>query len=435
MEESIYYDLGEINIFVEGDNFRFVNTGGTILDVNFDTAASIIALQGHTLFGAHQILKNSGIDIDIKVVKEVADYLKDNYLVNTENEKPKSRRFETKKVLNNLKNGWSGPLIIQDVAITASSTCPLNCQYCFRKFFPYRYQDKLNLTIIKRLLDNLRELGCLTVNISGGEPAAFPELTRQIGEYAKERGFENISVSTCGFKLTLPILKEWKKAGITYLNLSLDTMEEEVQDRISRKKGAWKEAVEAAENACKIGLQVRLNATCYQETIPSLEKLAEFGKRIGVYKTRYNPLVPSAELPAVSPQMMRQVVERVKKLEKKGFSVYCPIEPEDKLPDILICAAGITKAVVEVDGSVGGCQFMGNYPEPAGNLLKDDFITIWTKGNWDYFRNDLEERKLSLPCRTCEDRLYCISYCMAYAHALLGDGKVQKEVTCPWKKE
>jgi radical SAM protein with 4Fe4S-binding SPASM domain len=291
----------------------------------------------------------------------------------------------------------------------------------------------LSFEYIKKLLDDLSKMGCLTVNISGGEPAAFPELTRDIGSYAKEKKFENISVSTCGYGLNEKILKEWKKAGITYLNLSLDTMDEELQDRISEKKGAWKEAINACEIACKIGLQVRINATCYQEAIKTIEELAEFAKRVGAYKVRFNPLIPSAQLPPVHPEIMKDVVKRVKILEKNGYSVYTPLEPDDELPEILICAAGITKAVVEVDGSVGGCQFMGNYPNPAGNILEKSFIEIWTKGNWDYFRGDLLEREMPLPCAKCKDRIYCISYCLAYAHSLWGDAKKKGKIKCPWK--
>ena len=432
---SGYYDLGEINIFIEkGGKYRFVSTGGSVFEVDLKTAASILALQGHTVNLAHKILENSGYQIDLKTVEEVANFMNSQNMANVEEEKPKSRRFETKKVLKNLRAFEQGPLIIQDVAVTASSFCPMNCKYCFRKYFPNKYKDRLNLEVIKQLITDLRSLGCLTINISGGEPGAFPELTRQIGEDARDKGFENISVSTCGYGLDERVLRGWKEAGITYLNLSLDTMDEEVQDRISGRKGAWKMAVRATELACKMGLQVRANSTSYQEALPSIEALAEFGKKVGVYKSRYNPLLASADLQAVSPQDIRKIVERVDKLEEKGYNVYCPVEPLLKLPDFMICAGGITKAVVEVDGSVGACQFLGSYPEPAGNILEESFIDIWTKGKWDYYRADLEKRTMAEPCRSCKERPYCISYCLAYAWSLLGDPKVEKEVKCPFQK-
>lgn len=435
MEKIEYYDLGEINIFCKDGKYQFVNTGGTILEIDEEVAISILALQGHSQESAYFILKEIGIQVSKNTISEVLKFLKEEDLVHIDYEMPKSRRFDTRKVILNLKEGWEGPLIIQDVAITASSICPLDCKYCFRKYFPYRNSDRLKFEDIKRLLDDLREMGCLTVNISGGEPAAFPELTRDIGRYAKEKGFENISVSTCGYGLEENILREWKQAGITYLNLSLDTMDEELQDKISDRKGAWREAVNACECACRIGLQVRINATCYREAIESIEEVAEFGKRIGAYKVRFNPLVPSATLPAVHPEIMKDAVRRVKKLEEKGYSVYTPLEPDDDLPDILICAAGITKAVVEVDGSVGGCQFMGNYPEPAGNILEKSFKEIWTKGNWSYFRDDLLEREMPFPCSKCKDRIYCISYCLAYAQSLWGDAKKKGIIKCPWKEK
>jgi radical SAM protein with 4Fe4S-binding SPASM domain len=209
-------------------------------------------------------------------------------------------------------------------------------------------------------------------------------------------------------------------------------MEEEVQDKIFRREGAWKTAVEAIKNAVDVGIQVRINCTAYYETLSQVEALTKFAKEVCAYKLRINPYVPCADLPPVSPELTKKTVEIVRCLEAEGYPVYTPINPDDKLPNYMICSAGLTKAVIETDGSVGGCQFMGDYPKSAGNITKESFFDIWTKGNWDYYRKDLEKEKMQEPCVNCDMRTYCISNCIAYAKALLGDGKVLKKVKCPF---
>lgn len=428
----MYFDFGEINIIKEKNgNFKFINVGGTLLSVDLETAGIILALQGHTLEEALLILKTQGYEIKEKDIQDTINSLDDLDLTNKELQKPTSRRFDTEVVIRNLKTQDEGPVLIQDVAITLSNACPMNCAYCFRRNF--NYVDKLNLDIAKRVNSELRKLGCVTINISGGEPSVFFDLTKDVAQDAKDKGFDNISVSTTGFGLDTPRLLEWKKAGITYLNVCLDTMDRDAQDKIFRKEGAWDGAISAIKDACRAGLQVRINCTAYQETLSQIFSLTKFAKEVGAYKIRINPYVPCADLPPVSPHQTREAVNIIRKLEEEGYPVYSPISPEETLPDLMICAAGITKAVIETDGSVGGCQFMGDYPHPAGNVLQDSFMDIWTKGDWSYYREGIDTEKISSPCRGCPDRAYCVSNCIAYARALLGDGKIKKDINCPFK--
>lgn len=429
----LWYDFGELNILKKSPlEYLFVSMGGTILSVNLETAASLIALQGNTNEYAKKLLKKCGYDFNPFIVDEVERFVNKENLVVGEKQKPKSHRFENKRALINLREIESGPVIVQDVAVTLSDTCPLNCSYCFRKDFPY--ETKLTLAAIKNLNTDLRQLGCLTINISGGEPSVFPEFTAKVAKDAKEKNFENISVNTSGWKLTKNKLKLWLDSGISYINIKLDTMDAKTHDLTLKKEGAWQDAVNAIKDAVEIGLQVRINCTAYPDTLSEVEKLTKFAMEVGAYKIRINPYVPCDGLPPVHPDKVKKTVELVCKLEKQGDNVYTPINPNETLPDLMLCAAGITKAVIETDGSVGGCQFMGNYPRPAGNILKESFFDIWTKGDWSYYRDNLTTEKIAEPCYNCEKRPYCISNCIAYSLALLGKGKLnnKEEIICPW---
>jgi hypothetical protein len=42
---------------------------------------------------------------------------------------------------------------------------------------------------------------------------------------------------------------------------------------------------------------------------------------------------------------------------------------------------------------------------------------------------------MSKMCLECNKRIYCVSNCIAYAFALLGEGKITKNISCPWKNQ
>ena len=116
----------------------------------------------------------------------------------------------------------------------------------------------------------------------------------------------------------------------------------------------------------------------------------------------------------------------------RGRNVYTPVDPSERFSDHMTCSAGITKAVVEVDGSVGGCQYLGSEGGPAGRtVLFDDFFDIWTEGVWDYFRVDFPD--IAAPCRNCKHRSYCVGNCLALAGGRFDhDNKLELPHECSW---
>lgn len=436
LKQEVWYDFGELQVFKSpGGQCKFLNTGGDVMDLDVDTAATFFSLQGNRLEDAAALLQDTGYGhITREDVGQVRDFLLEKNIVKREYKKPKSRRYDTRQVLYNIRDFDTGPVFIQDICFTIGNACPLECDYCFRKEFDYK--ARLTLERLADVCKDLKRLGCLTVNISGGEPSIFSDFVCSVAQECKQHGFENISVNTSGFKLDRKKLQDWQSAGITFLNIKLDTMDEKTHDRILKWDGAWKMAVQSIKDTVDLGIQSRINCTAYYETVPQIENLIKFSKDIGVYKLRVNPYVPRpGELAPVHPETNKMVADKVRRYVDEGYNVYTPFNDYDDMPEAMICPAGITKAVIEVDGGVGSCQFVGDYPEPAGNIMEDSFLNIWTKGKWDFYRKNVETERVSEPCASCDWRKYCVSTCIAIAHALFGDGKITNPVECPFYKK
>lgn len=105
--------------------------------------------------------------------------------------------------------------------------CNLACGYCNE----YDHSSKpIELDIVKSRLDKLADLGTSIVTISGGEPMMHPELD-DIIHHIRLRGMIAGLISN-GYYFTPERIKRLNKAGLEYLQISIDNVE---PDEVSRK--------------------------------------------------------------------------------------------------------------------------------------------------------------------------------------------------------
>jgi len=423
-----YFDLTEFNILKLDDRrYTFVSIDGTSFNLSKDIAAVILSLQGNTEEAAFLKLKNNRLPVNKALFDQVVGWLIEHKLASKETKS--ATRYHLENVLKNLSEFDSGPVTLQDLTLTLSSRCFLKCKYCFRKDF--KYPDCLTLYSIHRLNKDLARLGCLSLNLSGGEPVLFPDFTTRVASDAKANGLKHISVNTTGYGLSEKILNSWRAAGVNCLNISLDTLDEKLYDRTAGLRGALKETLRAIDLALEKSVKVHINVTVYFGDSFHIEKIAKFALKKGIFGVRINPCIPTKNISSPPPTVMKKIVKTVSDLAAAGYPVYSPISLNEKLPPAMICPAGITRAAVEPDGNVGACSFLGLFPRPAGNILKQPFLKIWTAGDWGYYRQSPTD--ISSLCRQCRHRSFCISNCLAFALNLTGDAKARGIRKCPWK--
>src|SRR4029453_15088597 len=105
--------------------------------------------------------------------------------------------------------------------------CNLACGYC-------NEYDHTSSPVppghLKRRLDKLADLGTSIVTISGGEPMMHPDLD-DIIHHIRSRGMIAGLISN-GYYFTPERIKRLNKAGLEYLQISIDNVE---PDEVSRK--------------------------------------------------------------------------------------------------------------------------------------------------------------------------------------------------------
>lgn len=145
--------------------------------------------------------------------------------------------------------------------LSVIEACNFRCSYCLPDGFRAAHgrPRHLELDEIARLLRAFAAAGMRKVRITGGEPSSRRDLTAIIGVASTTPGVEKVALTTNGSVLDQRI-HEWADAGLTALNVSVDTLD---RDGFARITGHDRldDILAGVEQALSLGLQsVKLNA-------------------------------------------------------------------------------------------------------------------------------------------------------------------------------
>ena len=117
--------------------------------------------------------------------------------------------------------------------LSLTEACNFRCSYCLPD--GYRADGRpqfLELDEIRRLLRGFAALGMHKLRLTGGEPSLRKDLPEIISAVASTPGVRQIALTTNGTRLPhrLPI---WRAAGLTAVNISVDSLDRENFQRIT----------------------------------------------------------------------------------------------------------------------------------------------------------------------------------------------------------
>jgi GTP 3',8-cyclase len=168
--------------------------------------------------------------------------------------------------------------------ISVTDRCNIRCFYCMPnenvRFRPRH--EILTFEEIERFVRVASQMGVRRLRLTGGEPLVRAELPRLVEMLAALPGIDDLALTTNGILLS-DLAAELRSAGLERLNISLDTLSEEVFQKISRREGLDRVLAGIAA-AQKVGFKnIRLNAIAIQgltenEIIP----LARFSRERGL---------------------------------------------------------------------------------------------------------------------------------------------------------
>lgn len=183
---------------------------------------------------------------------------------------------------------------IDYLRVSVTDRCNFRCVYCMPpEGIPSVSHDEiLRYEELIRLVRLFAELGIRHIRLTGGEPTVRRGLVKLIREVRDMPGIETVSMTTNG--LLLPeMLDDLKDAGLTSVNISIDTLKEERFDEITRTQGNLPKVLESIRLAEEAGLSTKVNCVAMRgvndDELTDIAALAK-DRDIGVRFIEYMPI-------------------------------------------------------------------------------------------------------------------------------------------------
>ncbi|OGZ79623.1 MAG: hypothetical protein A2528_02920 [Candidatus Staskawiczbacteria bacterium RIFOXYD2_FULL_37_9] len=173
--------------------------------------------------------------------------------------------------------------VLRTVDLAVTYNCHYKCEYCSAFLLKKEGKEVLTVEQIKNIWEQARSLGAMHINLTGGEPLMrdIDELCRIIKNFSPEKTL--VSMVTNSVLVTKEKLKKLKEAGLDTLQLSIESLDPKINDRIRGIKGVTQKTTEALRFAKELGLNVCLSAVACHDNQTELKKLLDFAKKEDVF--------------------------------------------------------------------------------------------------------------------------------------------------------
>ena len=167
-----------------------------------------------------------------------------------------------------------------NLRVSVTDRCNIRCFYCMPaenvRFKPRH--ELLSFEEIERFVRVVARLGVNKIRLTGGEPLVRHDLSVLVGKLAGVPGIRDIALTTNGLLLADQV-EALKSAGLNRLNISLDTLDRDTFQRISRRDGL-EQALAGIFAAKRAGFKkIRLNAVALRGiSEPEIVPLAQFAR-------------------------------------------------------------------------------------------------------------------------------------------------------------
>jgi radical SAM protein with 4Fe4S-binding SPASM domain len=313
--------------------------------------------------------------------------------------------------------------------------CNMSCLHCGSRAGKSR-QDELSIDEHLRVADDLAELGCKMITLSGGEPLLrkeWPLVAARLVSHGVA-----VNMITNGFAFRKRELDLARRTGLRNVSFSIDG-DQPVHDLIRNKKDAYAHAMEAVDLCVKAGYAPAVNTSVMNANLHLLEPMAQTLIDHGVTTWQVQTGFEAGNL-ADHPELVldaatyAEVVPRVAELRTKHegtLAVHAAddmgyfteedefLRPNEDLGNYWLgCQAGLRVIGIEANGNIKGCLSMQSPDFVEGNVREAPLEEIWRrKGAFAYTREFAVDR-LGGFCRECEFNEFCRGGCSwnAYLH-------------------
>ncbi|TCN27902.1 GTP 3',8-cyclase MoaA [Mesobacillus foraminis] len=311
-----------------------------------------------------------------------------------------------------IKDKLNRPL--RDLRISVIDRCNFRCTYCmpaeiFGPDFAFLPKNELlSYEEIERLAKIFVELGVEKIRLTGGEPLLRKDLPILVEKLSAIEELSDIALTTNG--VLLPKLAvQLKAAGLKRVNISLDTLNDELFGQINGRNVSTKPVLAGIQAAKEAGLGVKINMVVKKGLNDSdILPMAEFCKKEGL-ELRYIEFMDVGSTngwkmdDVITKQQMYELINEHYELEHTGAAYFGEVAKRYRYKGTNVHVGFIssvsesfcsscTRSRLSANGQLFTCLFNGNGHDIRDYMrtgvtdedLKNRITDIWNARNDRY---------------------------------------------------
>ncbi len=296
--------------------------------------------------------------------------------------------------------------ILLSLMIELLTYCNEECVHCY---IPEHNNMGLETDVVKRVIFEFREMGGLNLSLTGGEIFLRPDIFKII-EYARNLRLR-VFLLTNASLITEKIAKKLRQLNIAELSVSIYSLDPQIHDKITKKKGSLERTLLGLSYAKAQGIRILIKTPLMECNKFSYRDLKKYCNDNG-YKYMASAIIfsksngdASVKKLSINPEDMKIIAKEVADLE--------PIGKRNHFEE----ACGSLKYMLAID-SVGDVFPCNSFLYNVGNIKKDTLSKIWESKKLKEIQNI---KKVDLQkCTICELHSKC-SRCPGLAWLEDGD--------------
>lgn len=363
-----------------------------------------------------------------RTVEEIVEEVAAEYQESKKDIKKKVKKslefLEDLRFLSTVEEPVYTPLIIRDadmawpldiVYLEVTNKCNLHCVHCY-KGAGDALPEELDTKDWFTLVDDLRELGVLTVAVTGGEPLLREDIF-DILQYIHKNSL-SIALFTNGTLITEEVIAALTPLDVERVVVSIDGTKE-THEKI-RGKNTFDKTVKSINQLIQHGFKVRSNTVIYTHNIHEIGNVIKMLLDYGVYEMIFDRfmdtgrgkdtnLIPPLEMGAAVAEQCKNSEEKEPQRFELTFTSTVG-EPDDYYS---FCGIGTSMCTITANGNVVLCPVLSSPDYTAGNVKNASLKELWL--NSEVFQPFRECTLDDIMCGTCPHKAECRGGCKARA--------------------
>ncbi len=303
---------------------------------------------------------------------------------------------------------------ILSVQIEVTNVCNERCIHCY---IPHELKTThMDIQLYRDILMQCREMGVLTILLTGGEPMLHPQFVEFI-KLISEFDFE-IKILSNLTALNDNIINALKNSKCSGIQVSLYSMNPQIHDSITKKQGSFSSTINAIHKLLNANIPVQLgcvvmkaNKNCYKEVI-------KWANNLGMTTTIDYILMGRCDFTTSNLQhrltleevetIIRDIIDFDESYRQKIIDADLDFMNEIVNKTDLVCNVCRTTIGVSANGNVYPCVgWQGNI---LGNLVSQNLMDIWNNSPKVCSLRKIRKSDFD-DCKKCENKIFC-SMCL-----------------------